>query len=924
MQTNFPFPLAHDCFMIAVTIINLNNFGKMIQNNKAIEQNYNLNSFSNDAKGILLKVLTAVNSSLDIDTLLTNLVQQIGEAINVTSATIFEWDSQKQESSLLALYSSSDANKAESLVDQETMYKYDYAGFSDIINGKQHAQVKRWHVADPVLDRWLQKHMIQFSIKSILHIPLASKNELIGSIELWETRYHREFSADEIALSKAIADQVATALSNAQLYQSELRRRHEAEILNDVAHFLTATLDLDDVMQRTVDTIRQYLNPIHSCTISLIEENGRFLRVVAKWVADPSYSMVEIGSGRQVDETYASQIALHDQKPFVINDIKLHPFMSHHMREGNKKGLRAILYIPLILQQNPIGLLQIHVFHLPRIFTKEEIELCSNVANLATIAIVNARLHAETQQQAKELAILNEVAVETATSTDVDDLIRKTTNLISKSIYTEMFGFVLRDEITDDLVPHISYFGVAKELLMQTIPLERSIVGKVVLTGNHIIIDDVRTEPSYYDVVNKTLSEVAVPVLIDGAVVAVINAESSKTNHFSNKDLRFLNTLAGQVATAMERAKLYNAIRSQAASLGQQVKERTAELQAERDRTLAILESAGEGIIFTNTEAKIQYANQALLRQSGYTIAELINQTPNILNSGQTSETTFENMWRTILAGNYWTGEIINQRKDGTLYNVSLTVTPLFAENGDVSGFVSVHADITRLKEVERLKAEFVSSVTHELRTPLTNIKTYLSLLERGKQEKRARYFEVLKYETERLTRLIQDVLDLSRLESTSFFDTNVSVDPAICFSVLLNGFVAEAAKKEITVQHQIPNELPHVRITKEHFNKVISNLLSNALAYSQSKSVVEICAREERNNVVITIQDSGPGIVEEEIAQIFERFYRGKAARDTNTPGTGLGLSIASDIVERYGGKLRVSSEVAMGSCFQVWLPKS
>ncbi|MCZ7670326.1 MAG: PAS domain-containing sensor histidine kinase [Chloroflexi bacterium] len=113
-----------------------------------------------------------------------------------------------------------------------------------------------------------------------------------------------------------------------------------------------------------------------------------------------------------------------------------------------------------------------------------------------------------------------------------------------------------------------------------------------------------------------------------------------------------------------------------------------------------------------------------------------------------------------------WKGQLINQRRDGAYYDVAVTMVPLFDEAGNLEGFVVVQANITQMKALERLKTEFVANVTHELRTPLTNVKTYLTLAERGREEQRERYFRILHHETDRLTQLIQDLLDLSHLET--------------------------------------------------------------------------------------------------------------------------------------------------------------
>ncbi len=869
---------------------------------------------------ILLETITAVSSSLDLNATLSKIANILGQAIDVTSAYIVDWDETQLSATVVAEYLSENATIAESISDLGDAYTLALTQ-ETIPRWLLDPQIDTWHVVDTNLPERITNHMRQYGAKSVLYVPIKINQKLIAFAELWESRHRRDFTLSEIKLCQAIAQQAATAINNARLYQLEIQRRREAETLNEVVAHLTATLDVDDVMGRTINLIRRYLKGIQSCSILLLEKDDQFLKVVSHWDEDEKFTPPFVDDGEWVNSTYIGRRVLEDSSPVMIAELKLHPFSTLALKNAIKRGLRAVLYLPLLLHNKSIGLIQIHVWYTPRHFTDEEIGICLTIANQAAVAYENARLHAESQRQMRELAVLNQVAIATAKITNIDELLFKTTDIITKNLYSESFGFILVDAKNKKLILHQSYFGVDSALLGKEIPQDHSIADLVMKNKEAYIIQDVRDEPRYYNAVSEMLSETAVPVIIDGVVIAVINVKSTMTNTFSSEDTRFLNTLAGQVATALERARLYNLQEEQKENLARQIDERIAELQSERDRTYAILESAGEGIILTDVEATILYANPAMEKQTGYSREEMLGKTPKIFNSGQTSKSTFQAMWKTVLVGQFWSGEVINKRKDGFTYNTSLTITPLVTA-GEVNGFVSVLSDITHFKEVDRLKDEFISRVTHELRTPLTNIKTYLSLLQRGKPEKRERYYQVLHYETDRLTGLIQDILDLSKLDLEPALNWGASINPSARILHVLATFAVKVEEKEITLVHEFEDNVPNVCMSQEHFDKVLANLIINGIAYTPRNGRISINLSTAKDGVLLIIEDNGVGISEEERKHIFERFFRGQAALENGIPGAGLGLAIASDIVTRYGGEIQVESEFKQGAKFSVLFP--
>jgi len=436
-------------------------------------------------------------------------------------------------------------------------------------------------------------------------------------------------------------------------------------------------------------------------------------------------------------------------------------------------------------------------------------------------------------------------------------------------------------------------------------------------------------------------SILVVPLFARGVHIGYVDLwESRYRRDFTEAEIYLVRAIANQAAVAIENARLHQetrrqaqelvrlhqALRRQTDTLTSQVAARTAELQSERDRTLVILESAGEGIILTDVNANILYANPALEQQSGYSRAELISRNPHILNSGETPPAVFREMWTTILSGQRWSGEVRNRHKSGRVYDVRVTINPILNQEQEITGFVSVESDISLLKEVDRLKAAFIAHVSHELRTPLTNIKTYVSLLERGQAEKRGRYLYILRHETDRLARLIQDMLDLSRLETEPATDPAATADLRSVVGDLLAAFGTTVKARQIAFRHHVPAALPLIQVGRQHLEQVLNNLLSNAFAYTPVAGQVWLSAGTQREGetlfIRIEIGDNGPGIAPEDKPRLFERFFRGLITLDKGIPGAGLGLAVAKEIVERYRGRIDVTSEPGSGTTFSVLLP--
>jgi signal transduction histidine kinase len=228
-----------------------------------------------------------------------------------------------------------------------------------------------------------------------------------------------------------------------------------------------------------------------------------------------------------------------------------------------------------------------------------------------------------------------------------------------------------------------------------------------------------------------------------------------------------------------------------------------------------------------------------------------------------------------------------------------------------------------QLKSLDVLKSKFVSDVTHELRTPISNLRIYMEMLRAGKVEKQAQYLDVLQEETMRLSRLVEDVLDLSRMErgtkkaEFTWLEINQLVEPV----VMANKVRADTKNLELIFDQG--KDLRPIWADGNQIKQVVNNLLGNALNYTrQGKILVQTGFDTARKEVWLKVKDTGVGIIPEDLPHLFERFYRGRHASQSNIRGTGLGLAITKEIVDEHKGSIEVDSMLDVGSTFTIYLP--
>ncbi len=434
-----------------------------------------------------------------------------------------------------------------------------------------------------------------------------------------------------------------------------------------------------------------------------------------------------------------------------------------------------------------------------------------------------------------------------------------------------------------------------------------SLPGRVQLQKIPAWVADVQTDPLFERAGPAMKAglrgELAFPIAVEGKVLSVMEFFRREPLEPDPDLMQLVMTLSSQIAQSIERGRVRESLE-----------------RVNRQMEL-ILNSAGDGICGLDELGRITFANPAAARLTGYHALELLGAYLHDLVHPKSRHSRGD----CPLAQSKPLSdrdELIN-RKDGTTFPAEVVMTPI-REHGRHIGNVVSFRDITAYKEVERMKDEFVSVVSHELRTPLTSIRGSLGLLAGGAlgalSPKAQRMVDIAVNNTDRLVRLINDILDIERMESGTVSLNVVDGQAAGVMQQALDIVKPLAEKGKVKLEGQ-PLDSP-LRADPDRVVQTLVNLLSNAVKFSGEGETVSLTARNLGKELEFTVADQGRGIPADKLDSIFGRFQQVDASDARVKGGTGLGLAICKSIVEQHGGKIWVESELGKGSQFRFTLP--
>ena len=351
------------------------------------------------------------------------------------------------------------------------------------------------------------------------------------------------------------------------------------------------------------------------------------------------------------------------------------------------------------------------------------------------------------------------------------------------------------------------------------------------------------------------------------------------------------------------------------------------------------LNATANAIVITDINGLIEWVNPSFTALAGYTLQEAKGKNPSqLVKSGQHPAEFYKHLWITILSGNFWKGEMINRRKDGSLYFEEQSITPIKSVDGKITHFVAIKSDISERKKSEkelmaakekaetndRLKTAFINNISHEVRTPLNAILGFSQLITQEDllPEEKENFYSMIRSGSERLINTITDYIDISLISSGTTPVSCTSFDPKELLSCLKNEFEPSCIHKNINFAVTTKNHPASFLFSdRDLLYKSLAHLLDNAVKFTQ-QGRIEIGFDSNADCFEFFVKDTGIGIAEDALQDIFENFFQVETSNKRGYEGSGLGLSIARGLVRILGGDIRVESKVGEGTTFFLDLP--
>ncbi|MFA9556268.1 cell wall metabolism sensor histidine kinase WalK [Evansella sp. AB-rgal1] len=352
--------------------------------------------------------------------------------------------------------------------------------------------------------------------------------------------------------------------------------------------------------------------------------------------------------------------------------------------------------------------------------------------------------------------------------------------------------------------------------------------------------------------------------------------------------------------------------------LTNKLQDANATTEGEKRKLSSVLTHMTDGVIATDKQGKIILMNkraEAMLEQKqehvlGAELTKILN-----LDKFMKLEDLYKFTDPILLDFDYDEEELILEAHFSVIEK----------ENGAQNGLIAVLHDVTEQERIEEERRDFVANVSHELRTPLTSMKSYLEALADGAiedPEVAPRFIQVTQTETERMIRLVNDLLQLSKMDSKDYHMNFSAINLPQFVDQVVERFEMSTKNDSISFKHKTPNKDIFVYGDRDKLTQLLDNIVSNAVKYSPEGGFITCSLKEEKERVIVSIKDEGVGIPKENIPHVFDRFYRVDKARSRNLGGTGLGLAIAKEIVLAHGGSIWVSSDWGKGTMISFSLP--
>ncbi len=766
---------------------------------------------------------------------------------------------------------------------------------------------------------------LERGFRGFIGVPLRAHGRAVGTLNVFTTGA-RHFLPDEVALLSALADQASLAIEKARLLRETEEGRALLERLSHAAVLMQSSWERDDRLAAFVRAARDVVG-FDRVNVFLLTADGSELEPVTTGDDDePRLRLPVTAAAGPYHE------ALTSRRPVaVLSDADLARVLPLDRAHLDRPYLRSRRFViaPLVVGDRVIGVVSADNKTSRRPISPGSVEPFSSLCQNLAMALEESLLYAEARAREEEM---RRREGEAKTLSDGLALLNQAARALHRTLEVD----AMLDGALKELAKAYGASGALLHLLADDGTLSRS-VGHWVSTGprpgdpsrlgglsDHVrrtraplLLRDVTKHPDFVHPANLAhgvRSIAAYPIVGQNErVLGVLVLYYPTSQAFGEIETRLLSSYADQLATALENAGLYE------------------ETQTQRVRLAQIFDSTSDGIVLVSRDGEIQAANRQAGELLGFDPSSVIGVRLSQLATGRRSsmpdsDRVFEHLGAILQKPDLGDEGDLELKRSGR--TVHWAGRPIKDTAGTTIGFTLTLRDVTHERQVSQMKTDFVSFVTHQLRTPLAGIKWMLELASQTSEISSAEaggYVEDARTAAERLIGLVNDLLDISRLESGKL---TVALQPTSLGNLTqssIDDLGALIRDKGLRLSVAGAEGAPMVMADPQLLRQAIMNLTSNALKYTPSGGDISIrIDRENGRTARWTITDSGIGIPKTALGRLFEKFYRADNVHTVETEGTGLGLYLVRLIIERLAGEVWCESEEGRGSAFIFTLPIS
>ncbi|TML20618.1 MAG: GAF domain-containing protein [Actinobacteria bacterium] len=737
--------------------------------------------------------------------------------------------------------------------------------------------------------------------KSTAYFPVLAEDRVIAVLVIGTAGERRAFDTEEMNLLQALADDAALALARArttsQLADALHRERRRIDHFFRIASVLGQSLSLE----ATQDAVAQAANEaLGGSFAAVLMPRGSALELAG--AADLPAALRDALLHELPGSAEVLQRAATDARVLASTDVADDDrFEADWLELAKRCGYRALLAVPVASAREGTNGLVLVFFEATRAFADEDLELARHLADAARGALERSELfEAErtarrlSQQLARTGGVL---ATELDPTAVLDEVVHQAPELLGAD------ACAIRTVEDDELVVGAASGAGAESAIGTRVPSSARLSGDVFQSRAPVAVDDT-TQDDRLLAADPILTAgyrafLGVPLSgPEGSLHGVLAVYAERPRTWRPEEIEALLALAANTSAALSNAELYSRV------------------SLEKERSVAILANVADGIVAVDRDGQVVLWNAAAGEITGVPAAEALGSTPaQVLQRTLASEEDGPSGPR-----------LVSITRGGEEVWLSLSEAVMRDPLGEVAGRIFAFRDISADRMVEQVKSDFVAAVSHELRTPLTSIYGFAETLLRqdvlfGEEERRI-FLGYIASESERLTGIVDQLLNVARLDAGDLHVEPEPIDVASVVSEVVGTVQETGAVNGQRVEIDLPSEPLSAEADRDKLRQVFSILVENALKYSPDGGTVTVGARRTKDAVEVRVIDEGVGIPVAEQERIFRKFYRAESTVRDGAGGTGLGLFIARELVTAMGGRIWVESSEGEGSSFAFELP--